>query len=162
MSSAAYLRTLFAYHWGTTERLAAAAEGLETAAYRERPGPNRRSAHELLLHLLRVDRAWRLGLETGAQPAPLPAEQFPDLAALRAGFAEERAAWDALLAGLDDAAVGATVALTSLRGDTWPIPRWRALHHVVIHGMQHHAELAEILTDAGRSPGDIDFIFYRG
>lgn len=161
MSSAAYLRTLFAYRWDTLGRLAAAAEGMDDTAYRERPGPNRRSAHELLLHMLQAERAWRVALESGSQPAPLPAEQFPDLAALRAALAEERTAWEALLAGLDDAAVGEVVALTSARG-VWPIPRWRVLHHLVLHGMQHHAELAEILTDAGRSPGDIDFIFYRG
>lgn len=162
MSSAAYLRTLFAYSWDTLGRLTAAAEGMDDAAYHERPGPNRRSAHELLLHLLIAARGWRLGLETGAQPAPLPAEQFPDLAALRAAFTEERAAWETLLAGLDDAAVGETLSLTTARGGAFPIPRWRVLHHLVLHSMQHHAELAAILTDAGRSPGDIDFIFYRG
>jgi hypothetical protein len=27
--------------------------------------------------------------------------------------------------------------------------------------MQHHAELALLLTQKGKSPGDIDFIFYE-
>jgi hypothetical protein len=38
--------------------------------------------------------------------------------------------------------------------------RWQVLHHVVLHGMQHHAEIAAQLTSQGLSPGDIDFVFY--
>lgn len=162
MGNVDYIRTLFDYHWAMVERLMDGCEGMEAAAYHEAPGSNRRSAHELLWHLLRTDRAWRISLETGNQPVPLAGEEFPDLAALRAGFAAERAAWDGFLATLDDEAVDAVVALTSLRGNVWPLPRWRVLHHLALHGMQHQTELAAILTDAGRSPGDIDFIFYRG
>ncbi len=32
---------------------------------------------------------------------------------------------------------------------------------LVLHGMQHHAELALMLTQKGKPPGDIDFIFYK-
>jgi uncharacterized damage-inducible protein DinB len=57
--------------------------------------------------------------------------------------------------------IEAEMSLTDRRGRLWEIPRWRILQHVALHGMQHHAELAQLLTAAGQSPGDIDFIFYR-
>jgi uncharacterized damage-inducible protein DinB len=34
------------------------------------------------------------------------------------------------------------------------------LTHVVNHGTQHRSEAALILTEIGRSPGEIDMIFY--
>jgi hypothetical protein len=40
------------------------------------------------------------------------------------------------------------------------IPRWLVLHHLLLHGMQHHAELAQLPTLQARSPGDMDFIFH--
>ena len=35
---------------------------------------------------------------------------------------------------------------------------WQALLHVFNHGTQHRSEAAALLTDAGRSPGDLDLI----
>ncbi len=37
---------------------------------------------------------------------------------------------------------------------------WQMLAHVINHGTQHRSEAAALLTDAGRSPGEIDMIFY--
>ena len=45
-------------------------------------------------------------------------------------------------------------------GRTLSFVRWQAMATVVLHGVQHRAEIAEYLTAAGYSPGDLDFIFY--
>ena len=62
--------------------------------------------------------------------------------------------WDALDAWLD------TITDAWLVQRDENVPYWRMLAHVVNHGTQHRAESATLLTAAGRSPGDLDMIFF--
>ena len=53
--------------------------------------------------------------------------------------------------GLDDA---------WLAGTDEGVAFWQMLAHVVNHGTQHRSESAALLTQAGRSPGDLDMIVW--
>jgi hypothetical protein len=75
-------------------------------------------------------------------------------------LAAEVHAWRRLLEGLGADALEAEAELAAGPGRVMRIPRWRVLHHVILHGMQHHAEAAQILTRHDKSPGGLDFIFY--
>ena len=161
MSHELQFHTLFAYHWHTTQRLLDCVGKLSAADYTTNPGYGHGSVHDLLFHLLRTDYGWRLGLETGRRQAPITPEDFPDLQSLRDGFAQEQSAWQKLLDSLSAEEIEGNLDLTDRRGETFPIARWRILQHLVLHGMQHHAELAQLLTAKGQSPGDIDFIFFE-
>jgi uncharacterized damage-inducible protein DinB len=152
---------LFAYHWHNTRRLMDLASRLSETDYKDSPGYGHGSIHDLFFHLLRTDQSWRMALQTGKQLSPLRPGDYPDLPTLARAVDAERQDWEDLLAGLSAADIEADVSLTSWRGNTYNIPRWRVLQHLVLHGMQHHAELAHLLTAIGQSPGDLDFIFYR-
>ena len=162
MTTQAIYQTLFNYQWHTTRRLLASAGNLETATYHENPGFGHGSIHDLFVHLLRAGSGWRIALETGQQQPGLRREDLPDLPAVKAGFETEATAWGALLEQLTDDQIIAEVTLTNWRGEPWTFPLWRVLQHLNLHAMQHHTELAQLLTAQGQSPGDIDFIFYRG
>ena len=153
-------RTLFAYHWHTNQRLLAQAAQLSDADYTAHPGYGHGSLHDLFFHILRADQGWRTALETGQQQPPLNAADYSTLVALQAGFAQEQGTWQTLLEQFTAEQIEAPLTLTTRRGATMQIPLWRVLQHVVLHGMQHHTEIAQLLTAKQHSPGDIDFIFY--
>jgi hypothetical protein len=70
---------------------------------------------------------------------------------MRSMFAYDRWATRHVLAQLDgvDAALwGEGIAI------------WQMLAHLVNHGTQHRSESALLLTQAGRSPGELDLIVY--
>lgn len=161
MFSKTQFDVLYAYHWSTRQRLLKCAAQVSPQDYHRQPGYGRGSIHNLLFHLLNAELSWRLGLEQGKQLPPLDATDYPDLASIQVEAAGEQAAWEGLLESLSAAEIESEMSLTDRRGREWNMPRWRILLHVALHGMQHHAELAQLLTAAGQSPGDIDFIFYR-
>ena len=158
--SKSQFQTLFAYHWHITRQLMECAARLSETEYMDNPGYGHGSIHGLLFHLLRSARNWRLALESGQRPVPLVVEDFPTLESLQTGFASEQRAWEGYLEGLSEEDIDKAMEMTNRRGEILLTPRWRALEHVVLHGMQHHSELAHMLTAKGRSPGNIDFIFY--
>jgi uncharacterized damage-inducible protein DinB len=160
MTAPLEIRTLFAHRFHTTWRLLEKAALLQPAAYLEHPGLGHGSIHALFVHLLLVDEVWRVTLETGRQPTRRPADEYPDLPAVRAGFEREQAAWEALLARYAPEDIARDVHLITRSGDHADVPLWRILHHIVLHGMQHHTELAHLLTIHDLSPGDLDFIFF--
>jgi len=153
-------RTLFAYHWHTNRKLMDCAAKLEDADYRANPGYGHGSIHDLLFHVLRTDQSWRIGMEAGRQASGLRPEDFPDLGSIQAGLEAEQKAWEELLDRLAAEEIEGAIDLTNWRGDTVTFPRWRILQHLILHGMQHHSELAQLLTAKGQSPGNLDFIFF--
>jgi uncharacterized damage-inducible protein DinB len=154
-------QTLFAYHWHTHARLFELAAQLSEADYHENPGYGQGSIHNLFFHTMRTLNSWRLGLETGKRLSPLKVEDFPTYEALKIAFQQEQSAWQVLLERLSEDDFEGDVSLTTRSGEIVDIPRWRVLQHLILHGMQHHTELAELLTRKGHSPGDIDFIFFK-
>ncbi|MDQ6695435.1 MAG: DinB family protein [Chloroflexota bacterium] len=161
MSSKSEYETLFAYSWHTSDRLLEGAAKLSVADYIETPHYGQRSLHGLFFHMLTTLRGYRLAFETGHQPSPLDPEDYPDLSSIRTAYRQEQAAWQELLESWSPEDYTGVANLTRLGGQTMSMPRWRILQQIVMHNMQHHTEVAQILTNHGESPGDIDFLFYR-
>ena len=161
MTSTSQFTPLYAWHFRTTRLLIDRAAALAEADYRANPGHGHGSIHDTLFHLLRTDMSWRAALETGEQKAGASPADYPTLEALRAGFEAEERAWAAYLAGVTDASARDEVSLKNWRGEPFTMALWRILQHIVLHGMQHHGELAQTLTALGQSPGNIDFLFFR-
>ena len=144
-------RFLFAYDRWATARILAAAEGVDDATWTAVAVVDERGLGGILVHQLGAFQRWRNGLAgTGITPRP-EREPLPSLARLREAWSTEWAAMDAWLTTLDRAWLDA---------EEKGVPRWQMLAHVVNHGTQHRSEAAALLTGVGRSPGDIDMIFF--
>jgi uncharacterized damage-inducible protein DinB len=146
---ASEIRVLFAYdRWGT-RRILNVAQGLDAATWSRPEAVGERGLAGVLIHALGSHGRWRNAWQ-GRDDKPRPElEPLFSPADLRDRWEGEWAALDAFLDGLTDERVNAV----------WDgLPLWQTMIHLVNHGTQHRSEAAALLTEAGRSPGDLDFI----
>jgi uncharacterized damage-inducible protein DinB len=145
------LRDLFAYDRWATERLLAAVDGIDGATWSRAEVIDQRGLGEILVHMLGAYQRWLHGLmEDGSEPVP---EREPLISPdeLRRRWAIEWPVMETFLATRDDAWLGR---------DDEGVRFDRMLQHLANHGTQHRAEAAVLLTQAGRSPGDLDLIVW--
>jgi uncharacterized damage-inducible protein DinB len=151
MTTANEIRDLFAYDRWASERLFRVLEGVDDATWSASNVIDERGLGGILVHMLGAYQRWWLGL-SGSDRTPRPEmEPLPSPAEFLARFEADWTAAAAWLATVDDAWLA--------RDDEGVGFAWM-LRHVVNHGTQHRAEAAALLTQAGRSPGDLDIIFW--
>jgi uncharacterized damage-inducible protein DinB len=122
--------------------------------------PTIRDLRTTLVHELDVEWSWRERLD-GPTPgafdetvAELTAEDFPDLAAIADRWRADEVEMRAWLARLgDEGLAGSCRAETPSRH-----PLWYHLIHLYTHAIQQFSDSAVLLTGAGHSPGELDFL----
>jgi uncharacterized damage-inducible protein DinB len=159
------VRVLYDYDAWATERVLEAAGRLTTEQLLASAGAPHGSIRDTLIHPISTLRNW-LKWWSGALPADqaqrlhLAPTDFPDLAAVRAIYAEVQAELRAFLARLDEADVERVLSQSMPDGTVFRMRLWQLMLHVANHNTQHRSEAAMLLTAAGASPGDLDLIFY--
>lgn len=114
------------------------------------------SVRNQLVHLMSVDETWFSGLRGGEFPEPLDPDKFPDLATLRAYWANVETMMRDYLANLQDA----DLQTRPLDGEDADLIVWQVLLQVVNHGTDHRAQILRLCHDFGIKTSSQDYIFY--
>lgn len=152
--------TLFDYHYWATNLILEQVEKISHGAFIEERTLSWKSIRGTLVHMLSAEYTWRQRCQYHNSPRPLPESDYPTLGILNAHWSEDQSAMRTYLRSLHDDDLQAMIDYRTSAGILYSTPLWQILTHVIMHGMQHRAELAHILTELGYSPGDIDFIAY--
>jgi uncharacterized damage-inducible protein DinB len=114
-----------------------------------------RSLRGTLVHTLDVEWSWRMRLQ-GRPEGELRPEDYPTVASLAGHWRRDEAQMRAWLTTLDDATLAADWDISDKR----LFPLWYYLVHIVTHSQQQRSDAAILLTRAGHSPGNIEFLDY--
>jgi uncharacterized damage-inducible protein DinB len=153
------IATLFDYSYWAHRRVLTTAARLTDGQFTLRSVIVGRDLRATLVHALDTECSWRLRLQGRPEEEwrkTLPASDYRNLAALVEHWARDEAEMRAWIATLDDA----TLARSADLGPGPQPPLWYFLVHIVTHSQQHRAESAQLLTQLGHSPGDLDFLDY--
>jgi uncharacterized damage-inducible protein DinB len=145
------VRYMFAYDRWATEKVLAQLAGIDSDVWGAVGVVGDRGLGSILVHMLGAHQRWRLAFE-GSEESPEPEDEpLPSPAELVERWAAELDATDGFL---DEVTPG---FLAYVRDG---VKVAVMLQHLANHGTQHRSEAALLLTQAGRSPGEIDLVFY--
>ena len=145
-----HARSMLAYTIWADNRLLAAAEGIDDAQFGQIAGQ--------LSHMLGTQRYWHANWSGGAFIEP----KLDSYAGALDGYAASHDALRAYADALTDAEWQRTEAWWKQWGYDQTLAVGESITQVFYHGIQHRAEIAVLLSQWGHSPGDLDYITYRG
>lgn len=157
MSYQTQYQSLYSYLGVTYNKLLDCAENLSEPDYRQRLPYTPGSLHDNLFHVIFWLNSWRDGFETNYASPGLQKEEFRTIESLRIGMESELKEWRRFLSSLSESDFESE---RDLGGSKFIV--WRLVQHLVLHGMQHYAEIATYLTTKGFSPGAIDYLWFTG
>jgi uncharacterized damage-inducible protein DinB len=154
----ATIAALYEYGQWANERLLDKMRGLGQDDLTRRFSQGSQAVLPTLVHLYGADLRWLARWQKLPPPEVAPAD-YPSVEAVEARWRPVWAERRTYLDGLDEAALKEQIAFTRPAGTVW-IVRWQGIVHCANHGTQHRSELAMMLSDLGRSPGDMDMFLW--
>ncbi len=153
------LATLFDFNYWAHRRILTTAARLTDPQFTLRSVIVGRDLRATLVHTLDVECSWRLRLQRRPEEEwrkTLAIADYRNVAALADHWKRDEAEMRAWVATLDDT----TLARSADLDPKEQYPVWYYLVHLVTHSQQHRSEAAQLLTQLGQSPGDLDFLEY--
>lgn len=159
--NAAYFRTLFDYSAWARNRLLAAVEQVPEQEYFAARPLDYGSIHGTLVHTFVPEVLW-LSRWHGVSPTQVPGPgDVRDLAELERRWSEQEQQIRAYLDTLSDEQIMNTIVdYVSTEGDHLRRPLWQTMAQLINHATHHRSEVANVVTQLGHSPGDLDMIIY--
>jgi uncharacterized damage-inducible protein DinB len=157
------LRTLLEYHYWARDRLLDALEALDSEQFTRDLGSSFKSIRDTVAHTYAAEWAWHSRWQGHSPTALLPADQFPDVASIRAAWSAHEAKVRAFLDELGDSGITRVFDYKLLSGQPGSTPFWQMLQHVVNHASYHRGQVTTMLRQVGAAPPkSMDMIaFYR-
>lgn len=149
------LETLVAYHSALHRRLWDSVMQISDEQFVDDSAYAHGSIRNQLVHLATVETRWLRGLrgDPEARTFQLVPEDYPSRAACQE-------LWEATVEALPAYAASLTEEDLQRRVSGMDEPVWQVLLHLVIHGVDHRAQVLRLLHDHGGPTFPQDFIFY--
>jgi uncharacterized damage-inducible protein DinB len=158
------LQTMLDYHYWARDRALDALDALTPEQYNRDLGNSFKSIRETTTHVYAAEWAWYSRWHGESPTALLPADRFPDLAALREAWTELEQKMRTFVRGLDEAGVNRVIEYKLLSGQAGASPLWQMVQHVVNHASYHRGQITTMLRQLGAQPAkSMDMIgYFRG
>jgi uncharacterized damage-inducible protein DinB len=159
--NAAYFRTLFDYSAWARKRLLAAVEQISDDEYFAARPLDYGSIHGTLVHTYAPEAIWLRRWHGVSPERMLDAGDVSDLAGLKRRWSEAEAQIATFLDATSDEQIATSVVdYVSTEGDHLRRPLWQTMAQLINHGTHHRSEVANVVTQLGHSPGDLDLIVF--
>ena len=152
----------FEYDRWANARMLGVVAGISPEAFRKDLGSSFGSIRNTAVHIVSAEWAW-LERWNGTSPKQmLDPAGFPDVAALRARWAQVEQDLKNFLRALTPERFEADLDYFNLQGEAVTLPLWQLMLHMVNHSSYHRGQVTAMLRQLGAKPVATDLIgFYR-
>ena len=155
-----YLNHLLGFHYWARDRASTAVEALTPEQYVRPMGSSFTSIRDTLNHVYQAEWIW-YARWNGVSPTSFPADEIPDLAALRRRWSELEGKVRAYLADAGDSGINRVINYRLMSGKEGASPLWQMVAHVVNHATYHRGQVTTMLRQLGAAPAQsTDMITY--
>jgi uncharacterized damage-inducible protein DinB len=156
----AEIQLLFDYYYWATAHILNATEKVSEEQFTRVRAYCQRSLRATLVHALSSERIWRTRWQGEEPVTNLDEQAFPTLNSLRTYWGQQEQEMRTFLASIQQADLRRLIEGVTGGGAAYSDPIWHSMMQVLFHGVQHRSEAAEILTEYGFSPGELDFFVF--
>ncbi len=154
------IRTLYSYNWWATHLLLEASRPLSASAFTRDLRTSHGSLRGTLVHTLWAEWIW-LQRWRGTSPKQMfRQDQFPDVDAIEARWAEVERDRGDFIAGLTDEHLLARISYENLEGQRWEYALGHMMQHVVNHSTYHRGQVVTLLRQLGQRSPATDFLVF--
>jgi uncharacterized damage-inducible protein DinB len=155
------IQLLYHYNAWANARILDAAEGLTNTQFTAPSSFPHGGVRGTLVHAMSAESVLRSRWEGISPTERYQEEDFSNLASLRARWKDDETRLMTFIDNLTDNQLNAPLEYKDNQGVLIKEGSlWTMMLHLVNHGTQHRSEAAAMLTDFGRSPGNLDLIIF--
>ncbi|MFN0123384.1 MAG: DinB family protein [Blastocatellia bacterium] len=154
------IRMLHEYTIWANQRMLDAIDQLGVADQQRENGISHGSIHGTALHMLFGEWVWLARWKGNSPAAPLPAADYPDIAAIRAHWRQVENERADFIATLTDEALQAGCAYAAINGDRFTNPLGLLMQHCFNHATLHRGQVVGMIRQLGVTPPQTDFLFF--
>lgn len=160
MGKLGMIRSLFGYNEWANNKILEAASKVSPEDRSRKSALSPKGVTDTLAHAVGTQIFW---LREWKEPGTFSQSWFHGLDSfegMREGFDKSHRALVQYLAGLSDADLDRWITPPEWWGETRGVrfPLWHIMIQVIEHGQQHRSEVAQAISAAGSSPGELDYI----
>lgn len=155
-----YLQQAYEYMYWATQRYFAVAEGLTEEQLHRLQGHSWGDVHATLVHMMSSEWMWLQRWNGTSPKAPLDKADYPTLAALKQRWGEMEREMRSFIEAQTEESLQKPVTYSNTRGETFHVPLWQMMVHVVNHETHHRGELAAMFALMGVEHPEDEMIQY--
>jgi uncharacterized damage-inducible protein DinB len=154
------LTLLYDFNTWANRRTLDACDALSDVQFVQDLGSSFASVRETLAHLMLVEWLWLERWKGHGPDRYPPSTEFPNLAAIRARWAQIESDLLSYIASLKPEDLHRVIHHKTMAGAPQAQPLWQMLQHLVNHGTYHRGQVATMLRQLGAKTLGTDLILY--
>jgi uncharacterized damage-inducible protein DinB len=155
-----YIEQAYDYMYWATGRYFAVAEGLTDEQLHQVQGHGWGDVHGTLVHMMSSEWVWMQRWHGIFPKGHLDKAEYPSLTVLKARWSQLEAETRAFIDQQTDRSLQSAITYTNFRGETFRVPLWQMLVHIINHETHHRGELAGMYALMGVDHPEDEMIQY--